>query len=95
MRIRYTRLAASHLRELDHYTTATFGVKQAERLLGRIEAAVEGLGTFPERGRKGRIAGTRELVVPGTSFIVTYQLVADELRVLAVLHGSRRWPSSF
>lgn len=51
MRIRYTRLAASHLRELDRYTTATFGEKQALRLLGRIEAAVEGLGPFPERGR--------------------------------------------
>jgi plasmid stabilization system protein ParE len=63
MRIRYTRLAASHLRELDRYTTSTFGEKQALRLLDRIEAAVEGLGTFPERGRKGRIAGTRRWAV--------------------------------
>jgi toxin ParE1/3/4 len=46
----------------------------------------------PEMGRPGRIPGTRELIVPGTPFIVPYRLIGDTIQVLRVYHGSRRWP---
>lgn len=32
----------------------------------RIQKCVEGLAQFPNMGRDGRIAGTRELVISGT-----------------------------
>jgi len=51
------------------------------------------LTRFPERGRAGRVAGTRELIITGTPFIVAYHLDHDEVQVLAILHRARIWPS--
>jgi toxin ParE1/3/4 len=38
---------------------------------------------------------TRELVILGTAYVASYRIVGDEIQVLAVLHGARRWPDSF
>jgi toxin ParE1/3/4 len=52
------------------------------------------LERFPNRGRAGRIAGTRELVVSGTPYIVAYRVASDRTIVLRILHAARRWPTS-
>ena len=48
---------------------------------------------FPQSGRPGRIMGTRELVVRGLPYVVAYQVKADAVRILRVLHGSQEWPN--
>ena len=54
------------------------------------------LGEHPDSGRRGRVSGTLELVMPRyRNYIVVYQTVADRIDVLAVMHARRRWPSSF
>ncbi|UCI06627.1 type II toxin-antitoxin system RelE/ParE family toxin [Mesorhizobium sp. B1-1-8] len=58
----------------------------------RIVAATSRLRNFPESGRPGRLAGTRELVIVGTSYVAAYQLNEDTVRILRVLHGAQRWP---
>jgi toxin ParE1/3/4 len=95
MRIRYTPLALADLGEVERYVTGRDGAKAAALVLGRIDAALEELTTFPGRGHKGRVAGTRELVVPRTPFIVAYRPARGEVHVLAVIHGARQWPGSF
>jgi toxin ParE1/3/4 len=47
---------------------------------------------YPDMGRPGRVPGTRELIIPGTPFIVPYRVVGKTLQILRVYHGSRRWP---
>jgi plasmid stabilization system protein ParE len=40
-------------------------------------------------GRPGRVPGTRELVIPRTSFIVPYRLVGNAIHVLRIFHAAR------
>jgi len=42
---------------------------------------------------QGRVAGTRELVVVGTPYIVVYRIEPAAVVILRVLHGAQRWPS--
>lgn len=94
MIIRYTRQALADLDEALSYI-AIERPAAAEAIGQRLRAAIEGLRQFPERGRPGRVAGTRELVIPGTPFVVPYRISGQFLDVLAILHGARMWPSGF
>lgn len=68
----------------------------ALKVAGRIDEAVSGLAAMPT-GRRGRVAGTYEKVLPGLPYIVAYALVPapsgeEVLAVLRVIHGARDWP---
>lgn len=45
----------------------------------------------PDMGRPGRVPGTRELVAH-QNYILVYDVAADGVRVLRVLHAARQWP---
>lgn len=62
-------------------------------IANRILRAVELLQTQPEMGRPGRISGTRELVVPGTPYVIPYRLRRQSLELIAVFHGRQKWPA--
>lgn len=64
----------------------------ALHIFNDIKKSINKLRTYPFLGREGRIDRTRELVIPGLPFIVVYT-VKKEIRILAILHTSRKWPS--
>jgi toxin ParE1/3/4 len=64
----------------------------AALVAARILDAIEILQTQPHMGRPGRLAGTRELVVSGTPYIVPYRVRRERLELLAVFDGRREWP---
>lgn len=64
----------------------------AERIAHTIYNSVSALEDFPNRGRVGRVAGTRELVLAPLPFIVVYRVSQAGIDVVRVLHGSQRWP---
>ncbi len=39
--------------------------------------------------------GTRELVIPRTSYIVVYRVRGQWVEILALQHGAQQWPGSF
>jgi len=41
------------------------------------------------------VAGTRELVIPGTPFLVAYRVSSGYVDVVAILHGAWQWPTAF
>lgn len=93
MSLRFTRRALRHLDQVRGHI-APHDPAAANRVIARIRSSIEGLERHPLRGRVGRVAGTRELVVPGTPYVVPYRVAGDAIEVLAVLHGARAWPRS-
>ena len=59
-------------------------------LLRRFDAAVRLLETFPEAGRAGRRAGTRELVVGGTPYVLIYEIQQRRISILDIRDSRRR-----
>jgi toxin ParE1/3/4 len=53
-----------------------------------IERRLQVLAEHPSIGRRGRVAGTRELVLAGTPYIGIYHSQEDNVVILRVLHGS-------
>lgn len=64
----------------------------ASRIALDIIRSVDALDTFPNRGRPGRVEGTRELVLTPLPFIAVYEVHDDEVQVLRLLHGAQEWP---
>lgn len=56
-----------------------------------FEARASHLIDHPGLGRRGRVAGTRELVAH-RNYILVYDVKGDQVRVLRVLHAARQWP---
>ena len=67
----------------------------AWRLVDTIREATRVPSEHPGIGRQGRVEGTRKLVIPGLPYILPYQLAAQQVRTLAVMHTSRKWPDTF
>jgi toxin ParE1/3/4 len=64
----------------------------AARVAHSMYDSVASLESFPNRGRPGRVDGTRELVLAPLPFIVVYRVRRDVVEVARVLHGAQRWP---
>ena len=94
MKIRWSPTAVSDLESIRDYI-ARDSPSAARKVADRIKESVSRLINFPLSGRAGRVPGTRELVVPGTSYIAAYTIQGDEVQIAAVLHGRQRWPESF
>jgi toxin ParE1/3/4 len=51
-----------------------------------------GLEMFPNRGRVGRIAGTRELVFAPLPYIAVYRVNDKVAEILRIYHSAQNWP---
>lgn len=91
MTIVWSLRAIGHLADLRSYI-ARDNPNAANRIAGALLDAVECLAELPNLGRPGRVAGTRELVVPGTPYVIPYRVQGDRLEVIAVFHGRQKWP---
>lgn len=62
--------------------------------LDEIARQIDLLVQFPEMGRLGRIADTRELVINRTPFILVYrvQVNLQTIEILRLLHGAQKYP---
>lgn len=91
MTIVWAPRAIEHLAHLRAFI-ARDNPKAANRVAAALLKAVELLYELPNLGRPGRIAGTRELVVAGTPYVIPYRLRGDRLEVIAIFHGRQKWP---
>mgnify|MGYP001574289014 CR=1 FL=1 len=91
MRLVWSPFALADRDEIFSYIEAD-NPRAAVEIDERVASATHRLLRFPESGRLGRVAGTRELVVPRTPYIAVYAVMGDKVRILRVLHGARMWP---
>ncbi len=82
MRVRWTRDAANDLERLCDYV-AESSPDSARRIAQTVVEAVALLESLPNRGRPGRVEGTRELVFVPLPFVAVYD-VHDEVHVLRI-----------
>lgn len=94
MRLQWTKLALQDLNHVREYI-ATDHSTAADETIFKIGRVIDSLLSYHHLGRVGRVQGTRELVIPGTPYIVPYRVKKDQIEILAVLHGARRWPDNF
>jgi toxin ParE1/3/4 len=63
-----------------------------DRVAHLVYDSAGSLESFPNRGRRGRIEGTRELVLAPLPFILIYRVKPEAVEIVRVLHGFQRWP---
>ena len=91
MTIVWSPRAIEHLAHLRQYI-ARDNPNAANRIANVLLEAAERLAELPNLGRPGRVNGTRELIVPGTPYIISYRPRGDRLEIIAVFHGRQKWP---
>ena len=91
MTIVWSPRAVAHLAHLRSHI-ARDNPRAANRFAGVLLDAVEHLAELPNLGHPGRVAATRELIVPGTPYVIPYRVRGDRLEVIAVFHGRQKWP---
>ena len=92
MKIVWTRRAIRHLVSLREYIEKD-SEQNAALVARRVLEAVDLLQTQPYMGRPGRVLGNRELVAPGTLYIIPYRIRRERLELIAVFHGRQKWPA--
>jgi toxin ParE1/3/4 len=91
MRVRWTAPAAEDLYNI------TRRIRQdnpaaARQVAKTIYDGCASLAVFPNRSRKGRIEGTRELVFPGLPYIVVTRVKEQVVEIARIYHAAQDWP---
>lgn len=96
MRIVWTKPAAEDVDAIWEYLKER-SANAAEQVQDTILKAVERLAEFPYLGRPGHLAGTRELVIARSPYVVIYGVVEGlelreiEIVIYHVYHGAQNW----
>jgi len=93
LQVRWLGLATLDLENVEAYIARDDPRAAVETVL-KIVRAVSFLKEQPGLGRSGRVPGTKELIVPNTSYIVPYRVQENIIQILRVYHTSRKWPDS-
>jgi toxin ParE1/3/4 len=64
----------------------------ARQVAVRLYDSCASLESLPNRGRNGRIAGTRELVLPPLPYIIVYRVRTDAVEIVRIYHSAQNWP---
>ncbi len=90
--VHWANTAVEDLTQIRNWSEATRSGAETERTINHLVGAALALADMPNRGKPGRVPGTRELVIP--PFIIAYRVSREAVEILRVLHGARNWPSA-
>jgi plasmid stabilization system protein ParE len=90
MPVIFTAEAAEDLASIRAYIGAE-SPAAASRVAISIVAACDRLEYLPERGRPGRITGTRELTALWP-YVIVYEIHGDQVFIMRIWHGAQDRP---
>ena len=88
MRLLWTTLAKADLLAISDYLmerNPQAAMLAEDRILQSAEALLE----FPKQGRPGRLADTRELILPGSPYLIIYGEGPGEVVLYRIIHAAR------
>lgn len=91
MKVRWSAAAADDLEAITNYLFDKTP-SNAARLVRKIFDASSNLKIFPNRGRVGKVEGTRELVLSSLPYVIVYQITGETLHIVRILHSAQDWP---
>jgi toxin ParE1/3/4 len=90
VQIRWTTTASKNLSQIEEYISKDNPGSAIDVVL-KIINAISLLKDQPAMGRPGRVVNTKELIIPGTPYIVPYRIKNRTVEVLRVFHCSMKW----
>jgi plasmid stabilization system protein ParE len=93
MKIILSPLANQDLDDIESYIfkdNPTAAVDVILRILDKIQNVIV---LNPSIGRKGRILGSREFVMPDLPYVIPYRVKDETLEVIRIIHTSREYPN--
>ncbi len=94
MRIRLTKAAIRDLREAHAYIAAD-NPQAAQRVVLKIEKAIDLIGERPEIGRPVPGQPVRQWSVPGLPYVIPYRVSEDLVEIVRIYHTSRQRPKEW
>jgi toxin ParE1/3/4 len=91
MRIRWTDAAVRDFTSICDYIEQHRSASAARRVAVSIHRAIDLLEQFPESGRTGRNADTRELVFTGLPYLAVYRIQRDAVEIVRIFYGAQDW----
>jgi addiction module RelE/StbE family toxin len=91
MRIRYTATALLEIDDIALYISER-NPAAAKALIDRIRNAIATLAEIPEMAQTTDEPGVRRLPLGSFPFLIFYTVENDEVVILHVRHGARRYP---
>lgn len=95
LKVQWSRSAKERLEEIEAYISRDRPDTARKLIRSLITKTALKLSQYPQIGRVGRLAGTRELVYRDAPFLVVYTVRNGTITVLTVFHTSRQFPESF
>jgi toxin ParE1/3/4 len=93
VKVALTEAAEADLADIYAYYAERSG-PAADRVLGTILRAINGLGLFPRLGKPGEVPETRERIVTRYPYRIVYHINEAEqiVEIWRVVHSAQRWP---
>jgi plasmid stabilization system protein ParE len=95
MIIRWTNDAEGDLSSIRYFIESDSLEASRKVVLSIIWHTEQHLALFPNSGKIGRVAGTREFLVPKLPYFVPYRVNGSTIEIIGVYHTSQAWPEEF
>lgn len=89
MQIKWDPRALRDLEEIRAFIAAD-NPEAAGRVAERIKTSILRLSEFPLLGRQTQVPDLRVFAIPGTPYVIYYQVLLTHAEIVAVFHGARR-----